>query len=253
MSFLSESRRLDNTRLKRELRRRPALPDRRGRARALPRRGRASDNRRDAAYARGDIEWNACRHAARRPTRSTSSKRRPARGRGGGVVAADRSRSAQGARLARQADPPRLAVQPRRRDRRAQSRHRRETVAAPRPAGDRRRGAGRQHDQGRRRRRQGRPRRLHLHDHDDVDAREQHRALHQAAVRSGQGLHADHAGVARQRPADGAGQARLTATCKGFIAWAKAQNAPDHLRLVGRRLVGATCTARSSPRTTASA
>ena len=72
----------------------------------------------------------------------------------GAALPAPRGQSAR-PRLAGQADPPGLAVQPRRRDRRAQPHHRREALAAPRPAGLRRRDPGRQHDQGRRRRRQG--------------------------------------------------------------------------------------------------
>ena len=109
---------------------------------------------------------------------------------------------------------------------------------------------GAEHGQGRRPRRQGAARRLHLHDHDDVDAREQRGAVQQAAVRSGQGLRADHAGLARQRPADGAGERRRTATC--------AASSPGPRRRAGRSATarGAsarrpTSTARSWPRTTA--
>ena len=80
-------------------------------------------------------------------------------------------------------------------------------------------------------------RRLHLHDHDDVDAREQHGAVQEAAVRSGQGFHADHPGVARQRPADRAGDGGLRRP-EGLRRLGQAAEPADHLRLVGHRLVG---------------
>ena len=48
----------------------------------------------------------------------------------------------------------------------------------------------------------------------------------QAAVRPGQGLRADHAGLARQRPAHRAGQRAGYSDLKGFVAWARQQNRP---------------------------
>ena len=148
-----------------------------------------------------------------------------------------RSRAPVLRHLADQADPPGLAFQPGRGDRRAQPGDRREARPAPRPAGVRRRGAGREHDRRCRRRRQGRPRRLHLHDHDDVDAREQHRALQEAAVRYGQGLHADHPGLARQRAAHRARHRRLRRP-EGLRRVGEAAEPADPLWLMGHRLVG---------------
>ena len=167
----------------------------------------------------------------------------------GAAFAVERARPS---RLAGQADPPGLAVQPRRRDRRAQPR------SSPRSSAQR------------------------LGQQVIVDAMPGANTINgadvvakaapdgytfmittmsthvnntvlftQAAVRPGQGLRADHAGVARQRPAHRAGQRAGYSDLKGFVAWAKAAEPADHATARGASARRPTSTARSWPRTTA--
>ena len=93
-------------------------------------------------------------------------------------------------------------------------------------------------------------RRLHLHDHDDVDAREQHGAVQQAAVRSGQGLRADHPGLARQRPADRAGH-RAVRRPEGLRRLGEGSRTGRSPTARGASARRPTSTARSWPGTTA--
>ena len=114
-----------------------------------------------------------------------------------GSRARDRIHARRRAGLAEQADPLRRAVRGGRQHRHPGAHDRREAVGRARPAGRRREQAGR-----RRRSRCGRSResaagRLHDHGRHDQHARDQRVAVHDLALRSGEGLRGDHADRAR--------------------------------------------------------